>query len=78
MAEGAIKHIRVRNSDGTYGDLMPIGVNAINVDIADGSSLSDVLGPVNYAMYGSIQEQLSKLTVRIDNLEKLLKDKGIS
>lgn len=75
----AIKTIRVRNSDGTYGDTMPIGADSNNVDIVwDGSNLTDVLGPVNRSQYGSIQEQLNTLRQKIENIEKILQEKGIS
>lgn len=61
MAEAAIKTIRVRNSDGTYSDPVPIGADSNNITVlADGSTLSDVLGAVNVTKYGSIQEQLGE------------------
>lgn len=73
MAEAAIKTIRIRNSDGTYSDPVPIGADSSNVTVlADGSSLSDVLGPVNVNQYGSIQDQLNILFERVSILAEAL------
>lgn len=73
MAEAAIKTIRIRNSDGTYNDPVPIGADSSNVTVlADGSSLSDVLGPVNVNQYGSIQDQLNTLFERVSILAEAL------
>jgi hypothetical protein len=75
MAETAIKTIRIRNSNGTYGDPMPIGANSNNIEvIADSSTLSDVLGPVNVLQYGSIQEQLNNLLQKVTVLELKVKE----
>lgn len=71
MAEAAIKTIKVRNSDGTYSDPVPIGADSNNVTVlADNSTLSDVLGPVNVNQKGSIQDQLNTLFQEIENLKK--------
>lgn len=73
MAEAAIKTIKVRNSDGTYSDPVPIGADSSNVTVlADGSTLSDVLGPVNVNQYGSIQDQLNTLFERVSILAEAL------
>lgn len=71
MAEAAIKTIRVRNSDGTYSDPVPIGADSSNITVlADGSTLSDVLGAVNVSQKGAIQAQLDTLLQRVTNLEE--------
>ena len=75
MAEAAIKTIKVRNSDGTYSDPVPIGADSNNVTVlADNSTLSDVLGPVNVNQKGSIQYQLNTLFQEIGNLKKRVEE----
>lgn len=75
MAEAAIKTIKVRNSDGTYSDPVPIGADSNNVTVlADNSTLSDVLGPVNVNQKGSIQDQLNTLFQEIGNLKKRVEE----
>ena len=71
MAEAAIKTIRVRNSDGTYSDPVPIGADSNNVTVPGYGSLSDVLGPVN-AQQGPIQNQLNTLYERVAILAEAL------
>ncbi len=50
--------IRIKQSDGTYGDLIPIGTTASNVDWDSTHSLTDILGNVAISTKGSIQNQI--------------------
>jgi hypothetical protein len=70
-----INVIKVRNSDGTYSDEMPIGTTSNYVTVvADGSTLSDVLGKVNVASKKSLQDQLEILQAENKILKKQIED----
>lgn len=53
--------IRIKYSDGTYLDEVPIGVLAQNVRYDSGHNLIQVLGSVDVESNGTIQQQINKL-----------------
>lgn len=53
--------IRIKYSDGTYLDEVPIGVLAQNVGYDSGHNLIQVLGSVDVESNGTIQQQINKL-----------------
>lgn len=70
-----INVIKVRNSDGTYSDEMPIGTTSDYVIVmADGSTLSDVLGKVSVVSKGNLQTQIEILQAENEILKEELKE----
>lgn len=51
--------IKIKQSDGTYTDAIPVSVLAENVDWNDTLSLVDILGHVNTSM--SLQDQINSI-----------------
>lgn len=53
--------IRIKYSDGTYLDEVPIGVLAQNVGYDSGHNLIQILGSVDVDSNGTIQQQINRL-----------------
>ena len=56
-----LKKIKVKQDDGTYGPEVPIGVDVKNIDMSDGKTLPEVLGPINVDANGTIKHQFDEL-----------------
>ena len=56
-----LKKIKIKQDDGTYGPEVPIGVDAENIDMSDGKTLPEVLGPINVDANGTIKHQFDEL-----------------
>ena len=56
-----LKKIKVKQDDGTYGPEVPIGVDVENIDMSDGKTLPEVLGPINVDANGTIKHQFDEL-----------------
>lgn len=68
MAE-VISTIKIRNSDGTYSDELPIGTTSNYVTVlVDGSTLSDTLGNTNVNSKGSLQKQIDDINAMLGPL----------
>ena len=69
-----IKKIKIKQSDGTFSDYIPIGANAKDVDMANGYSLENTIGTINVDKEGSIAKQLSKTTKYYDSVADMKAD----
>ena len=56
-----LKKIKIKQDDGTYSPEVPIGVDAENIDMSDGKTLPEVLGPINVDANGTIKHQFDEL-----------------
>lgn len=64
-----IKKIKIKKSDGTYSDYIPIGAEAQNIDMKNNYSVQDNIGDIDIEKDGSIAEQLAAIVARLDALE---------
>ena len=69
-----IKKIKIKQSDGTFSDYIPIGANAKDVDMANGYSLENTIGTIDVDEEGSIKTQLSKTTKYYDSVADMKAD----
>lgn len=69
-----IKKIKIKQSDGTFSDYIPIGANAKDVDMANGYSLENTIGTIDVDKEGSIAKQLSKTTKYYDSVADMKAD----
>lgn len=69
-----IKKIKIKQSDGTFSDYIPIGANAKDVDMANGYSLENTIGTIDVDKEGSIKTQLSKTTKYYDSVADMKAD----
>lgn len=65
-----IKKIKIKKQDDTYTDYIPIGADAININMSNGKDLQNTIGDINVDEDGSIAEQLKNIIERLQNLEK--------
>lgn len=65
-----IKKIKIKRQDDTYTDYIPIGADAININMSNGRDLQSTIGNINVDEDGSIAEQLKNIIERLQNLEK--------
>lgn len=56
---GKIKKLKVKESTGNFGDYIPLGADAINIDLANGQNVEEV---INY---------LSDESLRGEDLEEI-------
>lgn len=47
MAEGKIKKLKVKQVTGTYGDYIPLGADAANVDLTNGQTVEENINYIN-------------------------------
>lgn len=64
-----IKKIKIKKSDGTYSDYIPIGAEAKNIDMENNYSVQDNIGNIDIEKDGNIAEQLAAIVARIIALE---------
>ena len=69
-----IKKIKIKQSDGTFSDYIPIVANAKDVDMANGYSLENTIGTIDVDKEGSIAKQLSKTTKYYDSVADMKAD----
>lgn len=69
-----IKKIKIKQSDGTFSDYIPIGANAKDIDMANGYSLENTIGTIDVDKEGSIAKQLSKTTKYYDSVADMKAD----
>ena len=68
--------VKIKNPDGTYSDQIPISVLVENVEYDSTHALTDILGNVDFANKGNIQDQLNRLfankieDTQLQNLEE--------
>ena len=70
--------VKIRNADGTYSEEKPIGTKSEYIETKDGSTLFDILGDVNFSLYGPIQQQINDLVqsvLKLDNRVSALEPK---
>lgn len=60
-----VKKLKYKQPNGTFSEPIPIGVDAANVDLADGKNVQEVLGNV-FTAEGSVGTQLSKLRENVN------------
>lgn len=60
MATNKIKTFVVRGADGSVSDELPLGVDAINVDLSNGQTLEEVIGEYDSSK-GSVEKRLTDL-----------------
>lgn len=60
-----VKSVKQKLANGTYSDSIPLGVDGIYVDLANGNNLETTLGNVSVANKGSIQDQLDSQNAAI-------------
>lgn len=47
--------------DGSFGNAIPLGANAVNIDLADGHNLQEALGTVKIEEKGNLQTQIDNV-----------------
>lgn len=56
-----LKAIKVKQADGQYGEAIPIGADAENIDMSSGKTLQETMGNVDVDADGSVEQQLDQL-----------------
>lgn len=56
-----LKAIKIKQADGQYGEAIPIGADADNIDMSSGKTLQETMGNVDVDADGSVEEQLDQL-----------------
>jgi len=61
---GKIKKLKVKESTGDFGDYIPLGADAINIDLADGTNVQDVLSQLsNESLRGEDLEEIADIVI---------------
>ena len=59
-----IKKIKVKEASGEFGDYIPLGADATNVDLADGQNVETVLTQLsNNSLRGEDLEEISDIII---------------
>lgn len=58
-----IKKIKIKKQDGTYTNYIPIGADAVNINMFNGKDLQNTIGDIDIDTEGSISNQLKNLNV---------------
>lgn len=62
-----LKAIKVKQPDGLYSNEIPIGADAVNIDMANGTNLEQTLGNVNVLTDGNIINQIKNVNnIKLD------------
>ena len=71
-----LKHIRVQQSNGSYSAPIPIGADAVNVQMKNGSNLQETIGNINPNNDGNITTNITNLKNSIQTLNDTKVNKG--
>lgn len=69
MVTEKIKTFVVRGADNSISDELPLGVDAINVDLSNGQTLEEVIGEYNGSK-GSVEKRLTDL----ENIDEIVSE----
>ena len=69
MVTEKIKTFVVRGADNSISDELPLGVDAINVDLSNGQTLEEVIGEYNDSK-GSVEKRLTDL----ENIDEIVSE----
>ena len=71
-----LKHIRVQQSNGSYSAPIPIGADAVNVQMRNGNNLQETIGNIDSNNDGNITTNLTNLQNAINNLNETKANKS--
>lgn len=71
-----LKHIRVQQSNGNYSAPIPIGADAVNVQMKNGNNLQETIGNINPNNDGNITTNIANLKNSIQTLNDTKVNKG--
>ena len=69
-----IKNLRVKNNETSISQVLPIGADAVNVELANRRNLQETIGNIDSRVNGSITNNLEVLSSAVQTLDSIKAD----